>query len=120
MLRLPQIRKKIPQPFGRGNVVVATGLEEINGVFSRYNRIKKRRIYNGFLTIAHNEIQAFTTRVGVRVGVSVGVRKTRCITLLSVRFSWQLNTERGFTRVGYMNNIRQQANETVFQELIST
>lgn len=54
-------------------------------VFSRINEGQKRRFYEGFLTTANNEKQFCTTRVGVRVGVSFGVRTTGCIASLSVR-----------------------------------
>jgi hypothetical protein len=71
----------------RGFMVVATGLEEKMGLFLSINDDQKRRFFKGFLTITNNEKQPRTTPVGVRVGVSVGVRKTSCIAPLSVGLS---------------------------------
>ena len=64
--------------------MVATGLEEMFDVFLRINEGQKYRFYEGFPTTANNEKQFCTTRVGVRVGVSFGVRTTGCIASLSV------------------------------------
>ena len=72
-------------------LVVATGLEENKGVFLLINGVQKRRFFKGFLTITNNEKQPRTTPVGVRVGVSVGVRKTSCIVPLSVGLSNKFN-----------------------------
>ena len=58
-----------------------------NGAVFLNQRKPKRRFFKGFLAITNNEKQPRTTPVGVRVGVSVGVRKTSCIAPLSVGLS---------------------------------
>ena len=75
--------------------MVATGLEEKIGLFLSINDGQKRRFFKGFLTITNNEKQPRKTPVGVRVGVSVGVRKTSCIAPLTVRLSHKFKAERG-------------------------
>ncbi len=84
--------------------MVATGLEETFGVLSWVNRRQKRRFYDGFLTTANNEKQFCTTRVGVRVGV----RKTSCIALLSVRLSNKINLK---DEVITMTNLKKEIAE---------